>query len=188
MLAHCNKNRNADGQAVFDGTSDIVDDCDCVFILDEVSKTDTVKQVLFENIKSRGVVALELAFSYSVEVGATYQHRLDSVALADKGETKKAKQDKSVADDREKNQLAINAITETLEQGINVKTELIAAANDCSGISKKSLTATLEKYKGTVSLYHLWRESIGAKGAKNYHLLIMPETTAADYRAASCGE
>jgi hypothetical protein len=189
MLAHCNKNRDSDGKAVYGGTSDVSDDCDCVFMLDEVSKTITTKQVLFENLKSRGIVANELAFSYSVDEGRSYQYRLDSVELADKKTTELAKKDKAIVDDMTKNQLAINAITEMLEQGISLKTDLITAAHDCSGISKRQLNYSLEKYKGTVVIFgNLWRESVGVKNAKSYHLLSQKDSTAADYRAATDGE
>lgn len=146
MLAHTNKNRDADGKAVFSGTSDVVDDCDCVYILDEVAKTNTTKQVLFENIKCRGDVANELAFSYSVEEGKPYQYRLESVEPADKNATAKAKEEKIAADARAKDQEVIDAITETIEQGITQKTPLIVAAHDCSGISKRRLTTVLTRY------------------------------------------
>ena len=189
MLAHTNKNRDADGKAVFGGTSDVVDDCDCAFILDEVAKTNTTKQVLFENIKCRGDVANELAFSYSVEEGKNYQYRLESVELADKNATAKAKEEKIAADARAKDQEVIDAITETIEQGITQKTPLIVAAHDCSGISRRRLTTVLTRYKGTdFSKGDLWREEVGDKNAKNYHLLSAFESTKDDYSFFKNGE
>ncbi len=189
MLAHTNKNRDADGKAVFSGTSDVVDDCDCVFILDEVAKTNTTKQVLFENIKCRGDVANELAFSYSVEEGKHYQYRLESVEPADKNATAKAKEEKIAADARAKDQEIIDAITEAIEQGITQKTPLILAAHDCSGISKRRLTTILTRYKGTdFSKGDLWREEVGEKNAKTYHLLSAFESTKDDYLFHKNGE
>ena len=189
MLAHTNKNRDADGKAVFSGTSDVVDDCDCVYILDEVAKTNTTKQVLFENIKCRGDVASELAFSYSVEEGKHYQYRLESVETADKNATAKAKEEKIAADARAKDQEIIDAITEAIEQGITQKTPLIIAAHDCSGISKRRLTATLTRYKGTdFNKGDLWREEVGDKNAKTYHLLSAFESTKDDYLFHKNGE
>jgi hypothetical protein len=189
MLAHTNKNRDADGKAVFSGTSDVVDDCDCVYILDEVAKTNTTKQVLFENIKCRGDVASELAFSYSVEEGKHYQYRLESVEPADKNATAKAKEEKIAADARAKDQEVIDAITEAIEQGITQKTPLIVAAHDCSGISRRRLTTVLTRYKGTdFSKGDLWREEVGDKNAKNYHLLSAFESTKDDYSFFKNGE
>lgn len=180
MLAHCNKNRGADGKAVFGGTSDIVDDSDCVYMLDEVSKTQTVKQVCFVNIKSRGVVANELAFSYSVEEGKNYQYLLDSVALVDSGAIEQAKKDRVVADGRAKDQEAIDAITKAIASGVHSKVDLIADASKCSGISQNVITKVLNKYIGKSQLDgSLWLEQVGSKNAKSYHLL-MPSVEAAD--------
>lgn len=189
MLAHTNKNRDADGKAVFSGTSDIVDDCDCVFILDEVAKTQTTKQVLFENIKCRGDIASELAFSYSVEEGKHYQYRLDSIELADKSATEQAKKEKVIADARAKDKEVIDAITEAIDQGISLKSELIVAAHDCSGISKRRLTTVLNKYLGTnINDGDLWREEIGAKNAKSYRLLSIIQSSKEDYSFYKNGE
>lgn len=172
MLAHCNKNRGTDGKAVFGGTSDIVDDCDCVYMLDEVTKTQTVKQVCFENIKSRGVVANELAFSYSVEEGKSYQHRLDSVALVDKNLIEQAKKDMATAESRAKDKEAIEAITETIERGVHSKPDIILDATICSEVSKNAIIRVLNKYIGKSLLDgDLWCEQVGAKNAKSYHLL-----------------
>lgn len=183
MLAHTNKNRDADGKAVFGGTSDIIDDCDCAFILDEIAKTATTKQVLFENLKSRGIVASELAFSYSVEEGRHYQHRLDSVEPADKGSTEQAKKDKIIADKRAKDKPAIDAITETIEQGITLKTDLIRTACEDSGVSRRVLIKALDDYTGS-----LWGLSVAGKGAKNYRLLTTFQANAQDYSFFKDGE
>ena len=189
MLAHCNKNRDADGKAVFGGTSDVSDDCDCVFMLDEVSKNQTTKQVLFENIKSRGVVASELAFSYSVEEGKHYQYRLDSVELADKSLTDQVKRDKAITDAREKDKEAIDAITEAIDQGLTLKTELITAAHDCSGVSKRNLTKVLNKYAGSnIGNNSIWREEVGVKNSKRYYLLSRVQVSKEDYLRYKDGE
>jgi hypothetical protein len=57
LLAHTNKNRDSEGKVIFGGTSDIVDDVDCAYTLDEISSTLDEKTVMFENIKARGDVA-----------------------------------------------------------------------------------------------------------------------------------
>ncbi len=185
MLAHTNKNRNADGKAVFGGTSDIVDDCDCVFVLDEVSRDQDTKQVFFENIKSRGDVATELAFKYSIEEGKDYQYRLDSVKLANKDETTRAKEEQSYWKQREKDQFGIDAITETLQQGINAKTELVTTAHENSDISKNNLLKILARYQGQAKSFldnrHLWHEITGEKNKKSYHLNSFKETTKEEY-------
>ena len=172
MLAHTNKNRDKTGKLIPAGTSDTRDDCDCAYTLDEVSRTKTTKQVLFENIKSRGAVANGLAFSYSIKENDDYIDRLLSVELEDKAATAIAKKNKKIADDHKKDRLAIDALTEAIEQGITLKTELIESARNNSGISKRMLLNVLDKYIGSSLINgNLWSESIGAKNAKSYHLL-----------------
>ena len=167
-LAHTNKNKNGEGKSVFCGTSDVVDDCDCVYILDTVSTSESIKVVLFENIKNRGNVAKELAVSYSVAQGVTYQQRFDSVKIGSQTEALEAKVEIAVNSEVKNDKPAIQAITETLElkQGPFGKTELLRAAQGASDISRRLLQKTLEKYIGI-----LWTESTGDKNTHSYQLI-----------------
>lgn len=186
MLAHTNKSRDSEGKVIFAGTSDIVDDVDCAYTLDEISKTSSIKQVLFENIKSRGAVAKELSFSYSCADNDTYQQRLDSIQMTDKKEIEKARINRDKQQKREKDQSVIEAIIETLKQDeYLLKTKLIARVSDDYGIAKKSVTKVLGEYSGTAfSLDHLWQEVKGDHNATTYKLLSDYQATATDYRFA----
>ena len=83
-LAHTNKNRNEDGGRVFGGTSDIVDDCDCAYILDVTDPDANNKyRVTFTNIKSRGNVEQKVTFTFSKPKGCTYADLLNSVERLD---------------------------------------------------------------------------------------------------------
>jgi hypothetical protein len=164
MLAHTNKHKDAGGKAVYGGTNDIPSDADCVFTLDTVSDDGITKQVLFENNKNRGNVAKEKAFSYRLEA-KNYHDLLESVAMEDDTAAKQAKQDKAINAKREKDKHAIDAIINTIEQGITIKTELIESAFDFSGVSKAKLKVALKDYTGD-----LWIESAGSHNAKNYTL------------------
>ena len=185
MLAHTNKRRDRDNKVVFGGTSDIVDDCDCVFTLDEVSRGDDVKSVLFENMKCRGDVATEIALSYSMAEGASYENRLESIEIADKAKTEKAKIEKANSIARERDYDVIKALTEFITNGVNQKTELVKAANDYCGTSKARLIRTLEKYEGKNFLNgDLWYQQAGAKNLKTYHLLTGAMCAKEDYEFA----
>ena len=181
-LAHTNKNRDAGGKLVYGGTNDIPSDADCVYTLDTVSDDGMTKQVLFENIKRRGNVDLEKALSYQLEVDSYYD-LFDSVVMQDDTAAKQAKKDKAITAKREKDRPAIDAITEAIEQGINLKTELIDTANKTAGISKQKLIAVIDSYKG-----NLWHESIGAKNAKSYHLTINSDATEHGYYSTKYGK
>ena len=167
-LAHTNKNKNGEGKSVFCGTSDIVDDCDCVYILDTVSTTDSVKVVLFENIKNRGNVVNELSVSYSVAQGVNYLERFNSIKIGSETETLQAKVEISVNAELNNDKASIQAITEAIEavQGSCIKTELIKSAHEGSNISRRLLLKTLEKYTGI-----LWVESKGDKNSHSYELI-----------------
>ena len=65
-LAHVNKNVNQSGKTVYAGVADLVDDCDAAYIINKVSTDDKTQlaTVEFENIKRRGNIASQVAFSY----------------------------------------------------------------------------------------------------------------------------
>jgi hypothetical protein len=164
MLAHTNKNKGVDGKSVYGSTNDIPSDADCVYTIDEVSNDGITKTVLFENIKSRGNVAREKAFSYLVDV-KNYHELLESVDIGDGATAERAKHEKAANAKRGKDNDAIDAIINTIEQGITLKTELINAAFEFSGVSKKKIKDTLAEFTGD-----LWIESVGARNATNYTL------------------
>ena len=94
-LAHTNKHRDEEGKSVYSGTTDIADDCDCVYVV-ELLDDDRVsgKRVIqFRNEKQRGDVALEKSFSYIRKEGITYADLLNSVSVVDE---KTAKQEKEL--------------------------------------------------------------------------------------------
>lgn len=172
LLAHTNKNKDKSGKLVPGGTSDVLDDTDCAFTLEVISSNSNSRQVLLSNIKSRGAVANELSFSYSIKLGHDYYKRLQSVTIEDKAVLAKAKKAKKIADDHEADRLAINAIEDTIRGGFNHKTLLLDKASADHGLSKRSVSRVLDKYIGE-SLAHgdLWYETFGEKNAKSYHLL-----------------
>jgi hypothetical protein len=181
MLAHTNKNKDASGKIVYGGTNDVPSDTDCVFTLDTVSDDGITKQVLFEKIKSRGNVDNEKAFSYLCKAD-DYHGLMESVTTEDDTTAKQAKEYRAINAKREKDKLAINAITETIEQGINLKTELVDTASKTAGISKPKIIVVLDSYSG-----QLWRESIGVKNAKSYHLIPIFEANEYGYSSSKNG-
>lgn len=80
-LAHVNKHRDDNGQVVYSGTTDLVDDCDCAYTLDvlNTNKTSGLRTVKFTNIKNRGDVALEAVYEYNYSEGLSYGGKLHSV-------------------------------------------------------------------------------------------------------------
>jgi hypothetical protein len=174
LLAHVNKNKGVDGKVIAAGTSDVPDDADCVFILDEVdSQNNGRKQVLFENIKSRGDVAKEIAFSYDDKrEGHTYSELLYSVQALSEKDVQNLKMSKSIILLLSKNKKQIEVIVETIELGITLKTPLVENAHKESGISKNKLIKVLDEHTGDFYVNgHRWKVTKGDKNAKSYELL-----------------
>ncbi|MDD5276673.1 MAG: bifunctional DNA primase/polymerase [Methylovulum sp.] len=193
LLAHTNKNRNGDGKVVFGGTSDIVDDVDCAYTLDEISGENGKKCVLFENIKARGDVDTEAGYTYSTAQGQTYQQRLDSIESLDKTTAEQAKQERRISEQLEKDKPVIDAILEALEQGNTLKTDLVRNAHQNGGFSKARINAVLNVYTGVhYGKGHRWYLVPGDKNAKVYSVLSdiwSPRQATADaYRVAKQGE
>ena len=64
-LAHTNKHRDEEGKSVYSGTTDIADDCYCVYLVEllDDNRVSGKRVIQFRNEK-RGDVALEKSFSY----------------------------------------------------------------------------------------------------------------------------
>jgi hypothetical protein len=186
MLAHANKNRGGDGKIVAGGTSDIGDDADCVYLLDEVSKTATTKTVLFDNAKKRGNNIQELSFSYALS-SENYGELLESVQVLDFETTEKTKKDFIVNAKREKDAVAIDVIIDGIRQGEHKVADLLFYAKG-EGISDVKARDVLKRYTGEkLSNSSLWRVQVGDKNAKIYYLLTDENTISDDYEKAKNG-
>ena len=105
-LAHTNKHPDAKGRGIHSGTSDIVDDCDCTYIIDQISVAESpfssIRTVEFTNKKCRGDVATTLGFSFEKKTGAEYLSLLDSVKRISSGEIDDANRSAAIRDGLEK--------------------------------------------------------------------------------------
>ena len=189
MLAHANKNRGIDGKIVAGGTSDIGDDADCVYLLDEVSKTETTKTVLFENAKKRGNNVQELSFSYAMS-SKDYGELLESVKPLDFETIEKTKKEFLINARLEKDKHAIEAITEGIKQGNHKRTDLVKFAMDKNnyGIPRTKVWDVLDRYTGEkLSNSSLWRVE-NNQTAKLYYILNPENSSANDYKNVKIGK
>jgi hypothetical protein len=171
MLAHVNKHRDGEGKVVFAGTSDLFDDVDCAYTLDVIEKSATGEvTVLFENFKSRGDVAQTSSLSYERIEGKGYEGLLATVREISQDDVKEARKfaeiDKQLYDNRE----AINAILSSMEDGLTLKTEIIADAANRSIASTTKIKKALIQHTGTnYAAGHRWSLTID-KVANNAHI------------------
>jgi hypothetical protein len=176
-LAHTNKHRTSDGKPIYAGTTDIIDDADCAYLMYEVGiDVDAeTKTILFENVKSRGNVARQASYRYSITEGLSYREMFDTVAPIDDTELVTLKQSGELRSDTE----VIDAITQCIREGIDSKMRLAVAAAKRSGISKRAVLRLIDKYTGSDPNRHRWNFQVRERGTKTYRLLI-PDTTGSD--------
>jgi hypothetical protein len=169
--AHTNKNRDDKRKLVYAGTSDIMEDSDCAYIIDLVEETETRRKVIFENTKHRGNVALKAIYEYDHRQDTTYRDRLDSIREIPLDEHKEIAQRQKLKKIFKKNREAVEAIVESLQGGINKKTELIKAAVEKTDLTKNQIKKALKEHTGkNVDDFHFWRVNIGERNANVYHL------------------
>jgi hypothetical protein len=92
MLAHTNKNRDGEGKRVFAGTSDLLEDCDCSYIMDvsvSPSLNGSEKLVTFENNKQRGDMAQKLNVYYRSQQGMNYSELMATIEVRGESDAKR---------------------------------------------------------------------------------------------------
>lgn len=151
-LAHTNKHKDADGKGIYSGTSDIVDDSDCMFVIDklsaegnDVSKVHTVE---FTNKKARGDVSSTAMYTYVKRTGEPYSALLVSVKRVGNAEVdaiKKATERNVLLTQDEE---IIRAILSCISKGVVTKSELIKAAMAEADASKTRVKNVLERWTG----------------------------------------
>lgn len=171
-LSHANKNPGPDGKIKYTGTTDIVDDFDCAYTLQTISaQTDpSLKVVEFTNIKRRGDVALNAAYSYALDRGLSYNELLSSVQEIDPDELKPIKQAAELRSDA----TVIEAIEACICEGVNSKMKIVDAAANRAGVATRQALKVLEKYTGNDPSMHRWQFAVRERGAKVFELLAAP--------------
>lgn len=181
-LGHTNKHKDPSGKSVYGGTSDITDDADCYYILEEIQVNDKSKTVRFENRKSRGDVDNTATFTYTNQKVTSYEELLDSVKSISESEAEAIAQFHEVNIRLTENKEVIEAVTSEINNGNTLKTSLISsvAKNVCMSSSK--VKKVLDQHTGTnYTKGHRWKCSVGEKNANTYSLITnRPDTRYAD--------
>ena len=177
-LAHVNKHKDELGNSVHSGTSDIKDDCDCCYVVDVNNPDAILKTVIFRNEKSRGDVARKKTFQYRNENGISYLDILDSIETLSEHEAKVMHELNAINDRLKVNYPIINAVSDSIRDGIKLKTSLVEHVNKTTGISKSKIINVLEQHAGLdFSRGHRWKVTTGDKNAQTYSLLVMTESS-----------
>lgn len=132
-LGHTNKNRDGDNKLVYSGTSDLVEDVDCIYMMDiKYDNTDgngiQTKHIQLTNQKLRGNNALELTFAYHKAENLKYVDMINSVRNIDTNTHEKARasqdEESKYNDYLDKYSDAISLIKTVLNDNKMDKTEL----------------------------------------------------------------
>lgn len=179
-LAHTNKHVGANGKSIHSGTSDIMDDSDCCFIIDKISSVEqggvTKNTVEFSNKKARGDVSQLEGFTYDRKDEQTYEELLNSVQRIEKNVLRTTKDRTKVEDQLELDNPIINTIRRAIKNGKEKKTEIINAAHDNSNESKMKVRKVLESRTGLIyELGHRWKCEKGENNRHVYDLLPVPD-------------
>lgn len=180
-LGHVNKHKNPEGKSVYGGTSDITDDADCYYMIEEIQVTEKTKTIRFENKKSRGDVDKTATFTYTNEKVSNYQDLLDSVKTISETEAQALAQIDAMNKRIEANSEVIGVAISAIADGIVNKTDLVNHLKKTTTASKSQILDVLEKHTGTnYNRGHRW---VFSKGDKNAHIYsLTPMNVEGKYR------
>jgi hypothetical protein len=171
--AHVNKAKNDDGGSIHAGTTDIIDDGDCAYILDVVEDDGQIRTVKFHNIKDRGDVPQNVNYQYKSkgnDPSIPYLELFYSVTEIDYKQAKAAGERAAIAHRLAENHEFIKAVLEYIQ---SAKSEVVTGdlTNVLSerGLSKRKAAGVLDAHMGTdKALGHRWNTVKGEKNAKHF--------------------
>jgi hypothetical protein len=152
VLAHTNKRRD-NGELVYGGTSDVVDDFDCMYIFDIVGVQDGIHTVEATNKKARGDVSSTLSYQFTRVQGQTYAELLDSVKPLDNVQLMFAKETEAVRHRLEENAPVIQVIQKHISANNRLdvprtKGELIKHIAKDAEIGEKKVRQVIKYHEG----------------------------------------
>lgn len=167
-LAHTNKARSAKGRPVYAGTTDILEDFDCGFTIDEVEQSDDARRVIeFECIKSRGNVVNRAHYAYSLVSDISYADRVVSFTPISPDDAVALRAEANAEDD----EAAIDAIKASIYDGFCSKTDLMAEAAKRLKVGRKKVGAIIDRYAGDDLAVHHWKFEVVERGEKRFDVL-----------------
>ena len=175
-LAHTNKNKDDEGKGVAGGTSDIMDDCDCAFLIEGRGPDVHNKyRAIFDNTKARGDVAQKVAFQYSKLDGCTYEQLLNSIVRLGKKEAKAADKENQLRKDIRVDKTTVDAILEALGDGELSTQAILSHVTEETPIGRRPAKNALIKWTGEdYDQGHRWTFRRGEKNEKLYTCLANP--------------
>jgi hypothetical protein len=175
-LAHTNKNRNDEGKRVFGGTSDILDDCDCGYVIDGGGpNADDQYRATFENIKSRGDVAQKVTFKFTKAAGCSYEQLLISVERLGSKAVKEAEEDAKLHSDIQADKPLVGVIILELANDELLTKDILDKVIEVTTHSRRTIKRVLLRWTGNnYDEGHRWTARKGDKNQMLYQKLPNP--------------
>lgn len=169
-LGHTTKNPNADGTPRYQGTTDILEDCDAAYYAKLLTSKSTpdAKVVQFTKLKSRAPSPESAAYGYRVTEGLSYEGMVQSVTLMDPEELE-GHTPATDADD----QAIIDDICGYIASGHGGvgQDKLVRAVARMTGSSRMTVRRVLDQQTGSDPEKHCWTFEKGERGKLTYYLL-----------------
>jgi hypothetical protein len=169
-LGHTAKNKNTDGSPRYEGTTDIRDGFDAVYVAELMkAKPGSNERVIrFSQLKSRADSPEVVAYAYSTEAGLAYRDKLASVRPVYPEEL----DGHSIEDSSINEQEVINDLLGYIFQHGHLGQEkIVKAVVTMSRASRATIRRILDRHTGTDPAKHLWNFRRGDRGVQMYYLL-----------------
>ncbi|MBT5221774.1 MAG: ATP-binding protein [Gammaproteobacteria bacterium] len=185
IAGHANKHPDADGNLVYEGTSDTHNDIDCMYSINQLSNNGNDFTVEFRNEKARGDVISLVSYGYTKKSGGSYCDILDSVHELDIEQEFHSKKESKNAELKARYESERLFVLDLLKAGSMNHSQILAEF----GSDKYEITKEFSRAKLSTALKELngidWEISRGEKNAKMYAI---KGTRAMSYKVAKNNE
>lgn len=174
-LAHTNKNKDGDNKAIPAGTSDVLDDCDCAYVMDIVDEQKvvdgTMRTVEFRQEKSRGPVVQEALYSYTKYDDSDYERMFYSVKLIDGNEADLLRAQTALKFERDKDASLIKVICDTLKSSSEwIQKDLVTKITNGTSFPRRKVKDCLKRWSCPADDGGLWTMSKGPHNSNIFKL------------------
>ncbi|MEH6616519.1 MAG: hypothetical protein V7699_01625 [Porticoccus sp.] len=174
-LAHTNKNKDGDNKAIPAGTSDVLDDCDCAYVMDIVDEQKvvggTMRTVEFRQEKSRGPVVQEALYSYTKYDDSDYERMFYSVKLIDGNEADLLRARTALNIERDKDANLIKVICDALKSSSEwIQKDLVIEITNDASFPRRKVHDCLKRWSCPADEGGLWAMSKGPHNSNIFKL------------------
>lgn len=167
LLSHTNKARTASGDLVYSGTTDLLEDVDSAYILDEAKdhSVEGKKLVRFLNLKRRGSNIERVLYQYDSEGELSYPERLLSVEIANPDYA-----DSMFANVTSEGEIELNLALAIRHSKNPAKMAIVKKVADLTKTSRRKVQDVLDQHTDDDPAVGFWAYEVRARGAHVYRL------------------